>query len=277
MIRPCDYCGKDYNTSIHGRHYCSRTCMRARRSEESESRRARACKWCGKEFIARHPSGKANRGESNEGTYCSRACRGFAATLKAGKDRCLIYINECCVCGKLFLARPKTKTACSDLCRRKKNNSKSSEYQRAAYIGKPKKQMECKICGRVFYTSMWSRKTCSIKCSKINNRLITPKSHRSRARKFGVEYEYINPAKVFDRDGWHCQICGKHTPLTRRGSRYSNAPELDHRIPLSNGGGHLYSNVQCVCRACNSNKSNKDSRGQLPLFELRACAQAHAP
>jgi 5-methylcytosine-specific restriction endonuclease McrA len=72
--------------------------------------------------------------------------------------------------------------------------------------------------------------------------------------------------KVFERDGWKCQICGKQTPRARRGYRYSNAPELDHRIPISKGGPHTYGNTQCACRACNLEKSNRSNVGQLPLL-----------
>ena len=70
-------------------------------------------------------------------------------------------------------------------------------------------------------------------------------------RRFGVECAHVEPLVVFDRDGWRCQICGKATPKERRGSHYPNAPELDHRIPLSRGGSHTYDNVQCSCRRCN--------------------------
>ena len=54
----------------------------------------------------------------------------------------------------------------------------------------------------------------------------------------------------------------------RRGTRYSNAPELDHRVPISKGGTHLYTNVQCACRDCNGKKSNRSTVGQLPMFAL---------
>jgi 5-methylcytosine-specific restriction endonuclease McrA len=91
-------------------------------------------------------------------------------------------------------------------------------------------------------------------------------NYRKKARRLGVAYESINVMRVFDRDGWRCQICGKDAPKKNRGTTRSNAPELDHRIPMSVGGGHLYSNVQCVHRACNLMKSNKTHVGQLPLF-----------
>lgn len=38
------------------------------------------------------------------------------------------------------------------------------------------------------------------------------------------------------------------------GSLSERAPELDHVVPLSRGGGHVYGNVQLLCRMCNGAK-----------------------
>src|SRR5690606_14803487 len=84
----------------------------------------------------------------------------------------------------------------------------------------------------------------------------------------GVPYEPVNVLLVFERDGWRCQICGKDTPQSRRGTNYSNAPELDHRIPISKGGPHTYDNVQCACRECNGRKSNRTEEGQINMFTI---------
>lgn len=94
------------------------------------------------------------------------------------------------------------------------------------------------------------------------------KSHAARARKWGGAVERVNPLKVFARDGWLCQVCGKATPKARRGSWHADAPELDHRIPLVSGGGHTYANVQTACRACNLKKGGGSAIGQLPLWAL---------
>jgi 5-methylcytosine-specific restriction endonuclease McrA len=50
---------------------------------------------------------------------------------------------------------------------------------------------------------------------------------------------------VFARDGWTCQYCG----LT--------AENVDHVIPKSRGGGHVWENVVAACRRCNSRKENR--------------------
>ena len=72
-----------------------------------------------------------------------------------------------------------------------------------------------------------------------------------------VEKESVDPFKVFDRDGWVCQMCGVPTPRELRATWEDNAPELDHIIPLSKGGPHTYKNTQCSCRKCNQRKSDK--------------------
>jgi 5-methylcytosine-specific restriction endonuclease McrA len=50
---------------------------------------------------------------------------------------------------------------------------------------------------------------------------------------------------VFARDGSACQYCG------------SAAENLDHVVPRSRGGQHVWENVVAACRRCNSRKENR--------------------
>ena len=45
---------------------------------------------------------------------------------------------------------------------------------------------------------------------------------------------------VFVRDAWSCQYCGQ------------SAENLDHVVPRSRGGLHIWENVVAACRRCNS-------------------------
>jgi 5-methylcytosine-specific restriction endonuclease McrA len=89
--------------------------------------------------------------------------------------------------------------------------------------------------------------------------------HRGRARYFGVEYELVNPRRVFARDRWCCGICG--SPVDQRLKHPDPwSASLDHIVPMSCGGGHLYVNVQCAHLWCNIRKANRGGGEQLALI-----------
>jgi 5-methylcytosine-specific restriction endonuclease McrA len=50
---------------------------------------------------------------------------------------------------------------------------------------------------------------------------------------------------VFARDSWTCQYCGLA------------AENVDHVIPRSRGGQHIWENVVAACCRCNSSKENR--------------------
>jgi len=58
-----------------------------------------------------------------------------------------------------------------------------------------------------------------------------------------------------------CRACGGSyiidTPEALRGTIEPDAPEVDHIVPMSRGGGHLRANLQVLCRACNGSKGNQ--------------------
>ena len=79
---------------------------------------------------------------------------------------------------------------------------------------------------------------------------------KARAKHYGVRYEPIKRKVVFDKHHWKCAACGIDTPKELKGTKDKAAPELDHIVPISKGGAHLYSNVQLLCNRCNANKSD---------------------
>lgn len=50
---------------------------------------------------------------------------------------------------------------------------------------------------------------------------------------------------VFTRDGHRCQYCG------------GRAENIDHVMPRSRGGQHVWENVVAACRACNTRKRDR--------------------
>jgi 5-methylcytosine-specific restriction endonuclease McrA len=70
-----------------------------------------------------------------------------------------------------------------------------------------------------------------------------------RARIANNPVEPISPLLVYERDGGMCGICGEEIRM----SDFT----MDHIIPISKGGGHVYANVHSAHRACNVRRGNR--------------------
>lgn len=89
-------------------------------------------------------------------------------------------------------------------------------------------------------------------------------SHKHRAEKRGLAAELVILAEVAERDRWKCGICGKRVVKTAKGRRSAS---LDHIVPISKGGGNLYSNTQLSHLECNWAKKDRDRMAsQMRLF-----------
>ena len=275
----CEQCGKEIK-GLKSRvlRFCSRECLYKWQSEyNGKEKEIRICKWCGKEFEMWQLSGKGKKGEIQEGQFCSRKCR--YAQMKSDNgwfevdgirgrkgDSCNVYPMRCAKCDKFFLARSKPELYCSVECK----NVVHLKLLRNKYWKErdPLEPFECEECGKLIipkYGNRGRKRFCSTSCADKYFKRIRGNTHKVRAIHFGCEYEPVDPLKVFARDGWRCQICHKKLRPCNRGTIKDNAPELDHIIPLSQGGEHSYRNTQCACRKCNSEKSN-NIYGQLRMF-----------
>lgn len=70
--------------------------------------------------------------------------------------------------------------------------------------------------------------------------------------------ETIDRMIVYHRDGGRCHICRKKLR--------SDHFHLDHLIPLSTGGDHLYRNIAVACPSCNCRRGAGRLQAQLRLF-----------
>ena len=136
----------------------------------------------------------------------------------------------------------------------------------------------CKVCGKEYTLREYMESTgskyyrdsgyCSAECrdaynkerAKIN-RKGRRDSHRHRAVKYGCAYDpSVTLAKLINRDGLRCAICGEMCDRNDHSwSRYSGPmyPSIDHIVPMSKGGGHVWGNVQVAHIICNSEKGDK--------------------
>lgn len=230
------------------------------------------CVVCGVDFEKRSHTRDAN-------LCCSRACgfqlqrqRGAAAKIETAKRRAALpratYECVCKICSVSFVSARRGVKFCSESCRGDDARESSRKYQAAKFKlhrtnnPLPLTTHRCARCSVTFTVRGASRqKFCSLRCSNSEHGGV----HAQRAKRFGAARDWtLKNQAVFERDKWRCQLCGQATPKRLRGSQQPNAPEVDHIIPLSAGGGHVWSNVQCACRDCNGKKGAK-VLGQLRL------------
>lgn len=246
----CAHCGIQFSQSGRGRprKYCSRDCLWIGSAREKgvrpiedvkrERREAalKICEQCGGRFL---------QCGGNAGRFCSRECS-IAAQSGSG-------------------IQPHVRAIMNELARWARPNRVLGYASRIALLRKriERKGWACVTCGSAVEQSPVSgrKRYCSKKCRPIDLELKAKHKRiakaKRRARKRGADCETVDPFKVFERDGWLCHLCGCKTDRTRRGSWHAKAPELDHIVPLSQGGPHNYANTACSCRKCNHAKGDR--------------------
>lgn len=230
----CGRCGSVFSTTFPDKRFCSDKCRRSAQDSKGINRTCE-CLGCGKAF---RPLRHDRIG------YCSRLCASHHVTRKP-RAKAPPRPKRPIVCRGCAVELSNRKLRLCDPCR-----------QKTIYVKKVPAFTQCADCG----SSIPGACARCGPCSKKRGRKLAAakhgrvKKHKERAARYGVPYEPINPIAVFERDGWTCKGCGRPTPKGFRGTLAASAPELDHIIPMSKGGGHLWANVQCLCRACNGAK-----------------------
>lgn len=68
--------------------------------------------------------------------------------------------------------------------------------------------------------------------------------------------------EVFKRDKFTCQYCGARAPHARL--------EIDHRVPVCDGGGDEIDNLTAACQPCNAGKSGNPLQRVITEEDLLA-------
>lgn len=218
------------------------------------SRAGRTCEACQASYNATY----------KEQRTCSRACgvalrRTVTGTLDAEPKwpSSRVEIRECAWCAQLAAFR-RGRRYCSTDCR-----------DEAVYVQRYRRvrpERCCLNCGEAIPRSgiSGSRQACGEECRRLLKRVARRRAkavaraagrlpgptHRARARRYGVEYEPVASRKVFDRDGWICQLCGEDVDPELAYPDPMSA-SLDHTVPMSKGGPHTYGNTQLAHWWCN--------------------------
>jgi hypothetical protein len=177
-----------------------------------------------------------------------------------------------CDCSRVVVVQATHTRSCGCLLRERASaankHPKSEETKRKVSETKRIKGTRhiCPVCNKEFLGTKIQR-FCSVK--PCQRKYFDTRNGKSRALAAtaltGAAYEPISFWKVYERDGGICQVCLKEPPKELRGSTSDmRAPTLGHVIPLSQGGGHTYANVQLECLGCNLSKGNKLPEGVVP-------------
>lgn len=90
-------------------------------------------------------------------------------------------------------------------------------------------------------------------------------AQRRRARKVRAAGDGISTEqwqRIIKKQKHRCNLCGKKFSK-------SHMPTMDHIVPLSKRGDHDASNIQALCRSCNSRKTNKIQRGLIQSWSIQ--------
>jgi 5-methylcytosine-specific restriction endonuclease McrA len=92
----------------------------------------------------------------------------------------------------------------------------------------------------------------------LNQDKVQAQAEFRRALRAGRKSEHVSPEAVFKRDGFTCLLCFELLAMDKPWP-HPLSPSIDHVVPLSLGGDHLYSNLQAAHLRCNIRKGARAS------------------
>lgn len=147
---------------------------------------------------------------------------------------------------------PRHRTSCGATeCKLAATAKRMREYQRHRVA-------ECRVKGESYY-SKWRTPEYYAALDalpKVPDKQRARKQEgwqRRRAQKRAVPVESFRHGDVYERDGWVCQLCTRPVEASVSYPDPMSA-SLDHVVPLSIGGHHVWDNVQLAHLDCNNKK-----------------------
>jgi len=177
-----------------------------------------------------------------------------------GKQNAILHCASCGKSFKRYLSEitKAQKHYCSTVCRLAAIGSSGNPNWKGGMI-----ERQCKNCKKIFYRIQATVKSgdgifCCRQCKaawqkKYPSRQIKGRENnrkreaRKRASiKLNGSHTRQEWLALLEKSGGCCVKCGTDKDICR-----------DHIIPLSKGGSDLISNIQALCRGCNSRKWNR--------------------
>jgi uncharacterized Zn finger protein (UPF0148 family) len=130
------------------------------------------------------------------------------------------------------------------------------------YLFHNKKKLRCDVCAethKLKASVVWRSKN-----PDLNREQRRRYRHKRRARILANPVETFTELEIFERDRWKCGICNRRIDRHLRHPHLMSAT-LDHVVPISQGGGHLRSNVRASHGLCNTRRGARGGNEQLML------------
>lgn len=157
---------------------------------------------------------------------------------------------ECGAAMKSYIAKPMCRG-----CRRRRRDQCGPA---------PTEPISCDWCGARFVPYRPNNIYCNRLC-KSKAKDAKRGHHNRRTRAFGGTYVPVDKRTIYERDDWRCGICGKRVDR-RLAFPHLMSASVDHIVPLSDGGDHVPSNLQCAHWICNVRKGGRGGGEQLAMF-----------
>lgn len=135
------------------------------------------------------------------------------------------------------------------------NKSESHKISRKKYNSSPHGIQKAKELNATPHAKEVRKIYRTTPAGKISSRR---KEHKRRLSEISTEctLTLLQWEKILETQGNKCAICGKRFCKSR-------PPTQDHIVPVSQGGGLTFENVQALCKSCNSAKSDKLDHSKL--------------
>lgn len=198
-------------------------------------------------------------------------------------------MNNCIICGNSFYVTGNWALMCSDDCRKKRASELERERYASMKMRRQSllNNLKCPMCSKLFDAISARQKYCSTRCCQRSNtnfkaakgseircvrclksftngngrakycsrtckRAGTNSDYRSRAKRWNVEFDpTVTIVNIIARFGRGCAECGELILGEHSSKANQDGPSIDHIVPMSSGGAHVWTNVELVHLRCN--------------------------
>lgn len=219
----------------------------SRRKHPGRQPLAVACTFCGSVKLL----GDANRRsyEKSGRAFCDEDCAcGWKSTHYASPNhKPMEEVRQ----------RTKARKQAEDIERKRRKEEKEIARMLRPVNAKTPGYYTCVVCRKTEWVEQHSQKQyCSDKCRRKSTKAKLLKKNRKRKIKSKAISQSIALESLMKKFRKRCKHCNTLC-VYPEGYNHPNEATIDHIMPLSKGGLHLWNNVQLLCRRCNTAKSDK--------------------